>query len=178
MPKNKPLFPARVFFCAWLLSSAAFAESAEQAPYQVVQPGAGAPAGQGPVSTAPVGSKGISVWDDRVFNVTGGTTDNVGGPGSREIDRSKELNYNVEQMQRWKNNCASARDNNSKAFRDCVNAQKESELSKGTSFGVREPRSGSNGLNVPALPSRQSSPPNLQNLKPTQPEESENSAEE
>lgn len=103
-----------------------------------------APASQ-PVQT-PAANNNIKIFDDRVFNLDGGTSlpDARVSPRSGEmryLDNSKELDYNTEQRDRWLKNCASLKEVDFKAFKECVESQKRKETSGRANFGTRQPRS-------------------------------------
>lgn len=96
----------------------------------------------------------ISIFDDRTFNLDGGTNSpetrqSIRG-NTRYLDKSKELDYNAPQRERWIAACESLKERDFKAFQECVASQKKKELGSRTNFGIREPRSGSDGLNSPA----------------------------
>ncbi len=123
------------------------------------------------------GSNGIKIWDDRVFDLNGGTaepeTRTSAGGSRRYLDKTKELDYNTEQRARWMGACASLKDSNFKAYGECVEAQKKKELGSRTNFGSREgASSGSEGLNKPS-----SAPAAMQGIRPTDSQPSESEAE-
>lgn len=140
MVKHKVLLAA--FFFAVLAG-------AENAP----QPGA--PSVNPTQPNPPSSTNNIKIFDDGVFNVGGGTytpeTRRSNSGTSRYLDKDKELDYNTEQRDRWLKSCASLRDVDSKGYRDCIEGQKKKELGSRTNFGVREPRSGADGLNAPPV---------------------------
>lgn len=95
----------------------------------------------------------IKIFDDRVFDLSGGTneptTRTSAGGNTRYLDKDKELDYNTEQRDRWMKNCASLKETDYKAYSQCFEAQKKKETGSRTNFGMREPRSGSDGVNAP-----------------------------
>lgn len=127
----------------------------------------------------------IKIFDDKVFDLNGGTTNTDTRSGAdgkgRYLDKSKELNYNTEQYERWKASCDSLKEKDMKAYRACVESKKKKELGSrsnfGTSdFGTREPRSGGQGLNVPR-PGNSAAPAGINGIRPTPVESSGPSGE-
>jgi hypothetical protein len=126
------------------------------------------PQPQQPVNINPqpaAGSNGIKIWDDRVFDLSGGTAEpetrtSVGG-SRRYLDKTKELDYNTEQRARWMASCASLKDSNFKAYGECVETQKKKELGSRTNFGTREGASASEGISKPS-----SAPAGMQGIRP------------
>lgn len=173
-------------FCLKVLLLAAFVGTpacwAEDGAQQQGAPQQQQPQGPTVVPQRPAG--GVQIWDDRVFNLDGGTVapetrTSVGG-STRYLDKTKEFDDNTEQRARWMKNCQSARDTNMKSYRDCMDEQKKKELGSRTNFGAREPRGGSDGLNRPATSPRgmQGIKPDASDMKPRLPEENEQSAQE
>jgi hypothetical protein len=122
------------------------------------------------------GANNIKIWDDRVFDLNGGTQEpesrTSNGGTRRYLDKTKDLDYNTEQRDRWMKSCASLRESDFKAYGDCVDAQKKKELGSRTNFGTRDPRSSdgvNNQRNAPA--GVQGVAPMPSNLKPSLPEE-------
>jgi hypothetical protein len=98
-----------------------------------------------PTPVAPATGNNIKIFDDRVFNLDGGTSvpEFRVSPGGtvRYLDNTKELNYTVEQRDRWLKNCAALKEVDFKRFKDCVGSQAQQETSGRANFGTREPRS-------------------------------------
>ncbi len=118
-----------------------------------------------PGAQAPAASNNIKIFDDRVFNLDGGTSvpESRVSPGgtTRYIDNTKELDYNTEQRDRWLKNCAALKEVDFKAFKECVESQKRKETSGRANFGTRGPRSSVPDPLTPAAPAPPPSPRKL-----------------
>ncbi len=117
-----------------------------QAPPQY-QPNPGQP-------LAPSGGNNIKVFDDKVFDIGGGSngpeTRTSAGGNTRYLDKEKEYNTNTEQRNRYIRSCEKYKDISSEQFRNCVAGEQAKDTKDKGVFGVREPRSGSDGLNSPS----------------------------
>jgi hypothetical protein len=163
MVKNKASFVrVSLGLLALFLADASISETPNQAPS--VSPTQPLPSSNG---------NNIKIFDDRVFNLEGGTSvpeTRVSPSGTtRYLDNTKELDYNTEQRDRWLKNCASLKEVDYKAFRDCVESQKKKELGSRTNFGAREPRSSVEAPMAPAPSVNRESPSPMQGIAPASP---------
>jgi hypothetical protein len=119
----------------------------------------------------------ITIFDDRVFNLDGGTVSSETRQGAnganRYLDKTKELDYNAPDREKGIAACQPLKERNFKAFRECVAAHLKQSAGGRTNFGTREPRTGSGGVNAPESTPRGTplGKPPLLDLKPSQPDE-------